>query len=173
MPLRFALTIPEMAVVNDIVKGGLTRQKYAQIANMLVPEGFGWATASGALKTFIPDFQSKLFADVWYRPYQSYKQRISVARNAGDIPIYKKDMIETYLKQDTNYLYSVDFDNFADDGSVLNTHTVSYYSNDRLTPDEVADRAKEVFADHEGSEIVNAGDWRFSGVKHNDAHPYE
>lgn len=167
-----ALTLGEISELQSILTAGISSMTYNMVANYLVPRGFGWAQATGFARNLVPEFNSLDFAEQWYKPYQVNKQHTEAVKRGLDILIPEKDFIETPLKQATRYMYNVSFDILDEDGNVVDTGKASYYSDELLTPEDIAYRAESVFDTPSESVPLGAANYEFEAVYHNEGWNY-
>lgn len=168
-----ALALGELTEIKGLVSAGHTKSIYSMVAQSLVPHGYGWAQATGVMKKLFPDFNSLMFADMWYNPYQRLRQTQFAERTDYSELLEVKSMIEQPLKEATRYMYSVSYDIYDPDGEFITKVTVSYYDDELMSPEDVEYRAKQVFSQVTKSNPYPDSDYHFEGVAHNEGWDYQ
>ena len=167
MPLIFQLTPEQTGSLLQIATGGLTRSIYHQISMNMVSWGFGWATASGALKNVYPEFRSLLLADVWETPYLRHRQEVDQSRTDKNTLIPEKHMVKASFSEDQKYLYNMTAYRKDDNGNDIVTGHYQYYSDEYLTPNEAEDNAFDAFNKYTSKGLENADTYHFNYMQVN------
>lgn len=162
----------EVAALQSILQQGINKMTYSIVSNYLVPRGYSWAAASGIARRLVPSFSPVDFAEQWYNPYQVVRQKLDAVTRGLDKLIPRKDIIEKPLKQATKYMYNVSFDYLDAEGDLIIGDSAAYYSNEELTPEEVALRAETVFDEPSESVPYGSGNYKFVSILHNEGWTY-
>ena len=168
--LVFAMTPTQMHKVMAIASGGLTRAVYQQIAQAMIPMGFGWANASGIMRRVIPNFTPTLFADVWTNPYLQNRQRIAQVKSGIDSYILNKNVIQSSFQYGDDYQYVLRGIVRDSNGVDIGENFYTFGTDDRLTPSEANDMAADIFNQDHISFAAEVEEYEFQYMRHNIEH---
>ena len=162
----------EVIELKSILEAGISRSTYNLVANYLAPKGFNWMMATHFGKLLDVNFKGADFAEMWYKPAQIYDQQKQVKLQGYETPVSEKYMIQKPLDKEARFMYTVTYDINDADGFYVSTSGMSFYSDDKMSPEDIIYTAENKLGMGENYSEIKTDNVEYKATYHNSGWDY-
>ena len=161
------ISLGALTELRNILLPGLTTSALMSATRLLGSLGLPFLQGYHYAKQIDPELSYSDFGDMYTNPRLSYQQERFSDKSTGDEHVPDHLIIETPLSRPRQYRYIIETSWINPDDLEPGSAHYSFYDDEKLTINEVEERALEVFGRSATSGLSETDEIRFTTMEHN------